>query len=537
MEELRRLKISNSLSFRLFILILFLSVGILTIYTLVSIKLQTDNLMETILGSAQRTVDILKKSTRYSMLLNRREDSYEIMRTIGHEPGVEAIRLYNKRGEITFSSIPSEKNKIVDVSAEACYVCHNPENPFTAPSNNKKSRIYQSSNGYRVFGLIEPIKNEPDCSNADCHAHPPEKTVIGVLDVKLSLQDLDRSVEQSRSRLVLLSVIVVVLILLIYFVLIRSVIHKPVKKLYVGIREISKGNLDFKIDIKSRNELGILAKAFNTMSGDLKRALDEIKEWSNTLEKKVDEKTKELKKIQSQIIQIEKMTSLGKLSATVAHEINNPLAGVLNYSKLILKRLNNPVVTQELIDKSKTDLIIISDEIIRLGDIVKNLLLFSKKKDSDFTNDNLYSIVESALMLINHHLTVNNIKLVKEFEKKESEIYCDPQQIKQLLLALFINAVEAMHDGGTLSIKVSFIESEKMYEIKINDSGVGISEEDISHIFEPFFTTKVDGKGVGLGLSVAYGIIERHNGLVEVHSEKNQGTTFTIRLPKSEKSK
>jgi two-component system, NtrC family, sensor kinase len=537
MEELRRLKISNSLSFRLFILILFLSVTILTIYTYVSIRLQTDNLMDTVLGNAQRTVDILKKSTRYSMLLNRREDSYEIMRTIGSEPGVEAIRLYNKRGEITFSSIPSEKNKIVDVSAEACYVCHNPENPFSAPSNNKKSRIYQSSKGYRVFGLIEPIKNETDCSNADCHAHPPEKTVIGVLDVKLSLENLDDSVEISKNRLILLSSIVIFLILLIYLALIRTVIHKPVKKLYYGIREISKGNLDFRIDIKSQNELGLLAKAINTMSGDLKRALDEIKDWSNTLEKKVDDKTKELKKIQSQIIQIEKMTSLGKLSATVAHEINNPLAGVLNYTKLIIRRLNNPELSQELIERSKEDLKIVSDEIVRLGNIVRNLLLFSKRKDIDFTTDNLYSIIESALMLVNHHLAVNNIKLIKEFEKKESEIYCDPQQIKQLLLALFINAVEAMNDGGTLTVSVFYIEAERMYEIKISDSGVGISEEDLSHIFEPFFTTKVNGKGVGLGLSVAYGIIERHNGLVEVHSEKNQGTTFAIRLPKSEKTK
>jgi two-component system NtrC family sensor kinase len=310
-----------------------------------------------------------------------------------------------------------------------------------------------------------------------------------------------------------------------------------VKKLYFGIREISKGNLDFKIDVSTKNELGLLAKAFNTMSFDLKHALDEIKDWSNTLEKKVDEKTKELKKIQSQIIQVEKMSSLGKLSATVAHEINNPLGGILNYTKLILKRLNYPEVTTENIERSKEDLKIVSDEVVRLGNIVRNLLLFSKKRDTDFTNDNIYGIVDSALLLVNHHLAVNNIKLVKKFEKKESEIFCDPQQIKQLLLALFINAVEAMNDGGTLTISIEFIEAELMYEIKVSDSGVGIGEEDLAHIFEPFFTTKIDGKGVGLGLSVAYGIIERHNGLIEAISEKNKGTTFIIRLPKSEKPK
>ncbi len=537
MEEFRSIKKSSSLGFRLFILILFLSVGVMTIYTYVSIRLQTDNLMEILLNDAKETVDIIKKSTRYSMLLNRLEDSYEIMRTIGNEPGVEAIRLYNKRGEITFSSLPGERYQKVDVTAEACDVCHNPENPFSTPSENKKSRIFQSPKGYRILGLIEPIKNEPDCANTDCHAHPPEKTVIGVLDVKLSLQKMDDAIEKSRTRLILLSSIVIFLILVLYLILIRSVIHKPVKKLYFGIREISRGNLDFKIDIASGNELGLLAKAFNTMSSDLKKALDEIKNWSNTLEKKVDEKTRELKKIQSQIIQIEKMTSLGKLSATVAHELNNPLAGVLNYTKLILKRLNYPELKREQIEQSKEDLKIISDEIVRLGNIVRNLLLFSKKRDTDFTYDNLFAIIDSALLLVNHHLTVNNIKLIKEFDDKAGEIFCDPQQIKQLLLALFINAVEAMHDGGTLKVEAIYLENDLMYEIKISDSGVGINEEDLSHIFEPFFTTKVNGKGVGLGLSVAYGIIERHNGIVEVHSEKNKGTVFTIKLPKSENKK
>jgi two-component system NtrC family sensor kinase len=270
---------------------------------------------------------------------------------------------------------------------------------------------------------------------------------------------------------------------------------------------------------------------------DLKKARDENIDWSTTLEKKVEEKSKELKMAQAQIIKIEKMASLGKLSATVAHELNNPLAGMLNYTKLIMKRFSNKEISKESIDKSLTDLNIISSEIQRLGNIVKNLLLFSKKKESDFVSEKFSNIINSSIDLVKHHLEVNNIRLEKNFDLKEDIIFCYAQQIKQALIALFINAVEAMVSGGTLRIDLRYISEKELYDLQISDTGIGIDQEDLQFIFEPFYTTKTDEKGVGLGLSVVYGIMERHNGSIEVISEKNKGTTFFLKLPKNENTK
>jgi two-component system, NtrC family, sensor kinase len=264
----------------------------------------------------------------------------------------------------------------------------------------------------------------------------------------------------------------------------------------------------------------------------LKRARKELTAWTQTLEQRVTEKTEELRRAQKHMVQIEKMVSLGTLAATVAHELNNPLEGILTYAKLLRKKLERGIPSAEGSQEMISELALIADETARCGNIVKNLLLFSREKVGEFKDFDLHFIIERSLKLIEHHLKMNNITCEVEIEEKPVILYCDAHQLEEALLALEINAVEAMPAGGTFRIAVKEIEYLNAIQIAVSDTGTGIKEEDMPHIFEPFYTTKKDGKGTGLGLSVVYGIIERHSGSISVDSKADAGTTFTITLPR-----
>jgi two-component system NtrC family sensor kinase len=363
------------------------------------------------------------------MLLNKREDIHNIIRTIGTEEGVKGIRIYNKQGVIIFSTDSTEINKAVDMKADACVMCHG-ENSISDKLSQKDSiRIYNIKDE-RVLGLINPINNEPDCSTADCHAHSPNSKYLGVLDIMLSMKNADEVIAQNKQNIIINSVLITFLISIISGLFILLLINKPIRRLALGMKELGQGNWNFRIRIKSNNELGVIAREFNDMSRKLASAYNEIKDWSETLNEKVEQKTAELKSIYEQVVQIEKLASLGKLSATVAHELNNPLEGILTYSKLISKRLKQ---TEDGTDYSKliNYLNMIADESSRCGKIVKDLLLFSHRDNEEFTSNDIIYLIEKSLALVNHHFEINNIVLVKDFAFERLEIVCDPQKIQQ----------------------------------------------------------------------------------------------------------
>ena len=521
----------RTLSTKLFVLLLLVMTLVFALSTYISVEVQTSHLMNNVLQSAHRTSDIIKSSSHYSMMLNRKEDLYQIIKTIAAEPGIEGIRIYNKKGEIMFSNQSSEIGTSVDMKAEACYACHSQEKPIESLPYENRTRIFTSPVGYRVLGLINPVKNEADCYTAACHAHPESKTVLGVLDVRMSLKQVDENLAESERHLILSALATVLIISVVSAVFISTVVRRPVRKLIKGTKQISTGNLEFQISTDSKDELGDLASSFNRMAADLKQAYDEIKRWSATLEEKVRQKTEELQKVQNHIILMEKMASLGQLSATVAHELNNPLEGVLTYSKLLRKKLENRRLSEPDLEEMIGQLAFIADETVRCGNIVKNLLLFSKTESVGLKPENLNAILEKCIRLIGHHLDIHGITLKKDFTPMLPLIHCDANQLQQAFLAMTMNAVEAMPGGGTLTLRTTHREAEDSVEVGITDTGIGIRPDILPKIFEPFFTTKSEGKGVGLGLSVAYGIVQRHDGRISVDSQVNQGTTLTVVLP------
>jgi two-component system NtrC family sensor kinase len=225
------------------------------------------------------------------------------------------------------------------------------------------------------------------------------------------------------------------------------------------------------------------------------------------------------------------MASLGKLSATVAHELNNPLEAILTYAKLIARRIRKNESTTPIDRQTLEDIEIIARETDRCGNIVKNLLLFSRKQVGEFNVAPVKQIVERATQLVQHHLTISNVQLLASFQSETIMLVCDENQMQQALVALLVNGVEAMPEGGTIHLDIAQADPDGEVSITVSDTGVGILPEDLPHIFEPFFSTKKEVKGVGLGLSVVYGIVERHGGKIAVTSTPGKGTTFTLTFP------
>ncbi len=534
------MRFAHTLAFRLFLLIASVQTIILLALTYASVRLQESSLMEHVVVGAVRVSDLISRSTRHSMMLNRREDVDSIVTSVGREPGIEGIRIYNKQGEVMFGTLASDLNARVDLNAEACVSCHGPsglEKPQHAGAD--LSRIFTKPGGDRVLGLITPIRNEPQCSDAECHAHPASKTILGVLDVKMSLVQVDRRIREARNGFLYLSAVAVLLVGLVSWAFIWFMVQRPVRKLAVGMEMISNGRLGHRVDIPTHDELGQLASTFNEMTGELLRAREQLTGWSNTLEQRVAEKTADLERAHKQMIKVEKMASLGNLASSVAHELNNPLEGILTFAKLLIKRVGKSSLSQEERDKYIEDLRLVAEESQRCGNIVKNLLVFARQKGMALQTVHLGPMLDRCVMLVRHHAEMHNVEI--QLSCTEADAFdCDPGQIQQVLLALMINAIEAMSPGpergpgGTLRVECLSDGPAEPLRIRVSDTGMGMSEDTKAHIFEPFFTTKSEGKGVGLGLAITYGIVERHFGSIEVESQQGRGTTFLVAFPRKQ---
>ena len=297
---------------------------------------------------------------------------------------------------------------------------------------------------------------------------------------------------------------------------------KPIRQMALAARSVTDGDYSQKVRVTSRDELGYLAECFNKMTSELARANREIEEWGASLEKKVAERTDQVKAMQAHLFQAEKLASIGKLAAGVAHEINNPLTGVLTNSSLMLEDLADDHPWRE-------DIQTIVNETLRCRKIVKGLLDFSRQTRPQRTLLDLNQVVEDTLALVRNQTVFRNTKIVYDLDPHLPTVLADADQMRQVVLNIVLNAAEAMVQGGELRLASASNVAKKAVELRISDTGPGIPDEVRARIFEPFFTTKKTG--TGLGLAVAYGIIERHHGEIRIDSARGKGTTFTISVP------
>lgn len=616
------------LGFRLIFVVALTSLIIIGVFAYFNVKSQSNSSISEVERHANQLGETVISSTRFDMLYNQRDRIQQTINSIGKQPQIRDVRIINKVGEIIYSSDTSIINQMVDKRTESCYACHAEDQPLEQISITERTRIFKvHPDSNRVLGIITPIYTEKSCWEADCHAHPKNQKVLGVLDVSISLADVDKEIVRREWQIVIFAIIAIISVGLLIAFFVRRWVSYPVNDLLNATQQVSQGNLNYTIKDLGDTEIGKLGESFNNM-------------------------TKKLSEARMQLFQSDKMASLGRLAAGVAHEINNPLTGVLTYSSFLLKRTKDNPEFQE-------DLNIIVRETIRSREIVKSLLDFARQSVPKKSNADLNEIIAKSISVIENQLSVNKVKIDKKLGVDLPKIAVDANQIQQVFINLFVNASDAIgKDGGVItittkqislspfgvaqikkaacpkrhslidnefkieglpSLKVKVISNSKegiihldpvygrhhnqykldfkidndtkfvcpecnnslikpealcpqcaspvlafeisgqgiyevcssessnwekwdfvdsaglkeYLEIKISDTGSGISKDDLPKIFEPFFSTKGQ-KGTGLGLAVIWGIIDNHNGTINVESELGKGTDFIIRLPLAE---
>jgi len=356
-------------------------------------------------------------------------------------------------------------------------------------------------------------------------AYEPIKNITGQIIGMLYVGMLERPYIDLRDRVMLTftgiaALCVVVLLVILFFI--TSSITNPLRRMVLGTNRIARGDLNHRVRIGFRDEIGQLAHSFNQMTENLKLANENLIQWGKTLEKRVEERTKELREMQDYLLQSEKLRSLGKIAAGVAHEINNPLTSILINTHLMLERLEKSHVFYE-------NLSLIADETARCTQIVKGLLEFARQNPPQKTFTNINELIERTSQLLENQASFQNIRISKDLNAGLPPLKLDRNKIQQVFWNLLLNACEAMPEGGQIAISSSLSEDKKSIAVRFADSGVGIPKENITKLFDPFFTTK--SSGTGLGLAVSYGIIEQHDGRIEVKSEVGRGTVFTLSFP------
>ena len=507
---------------------LILTIGTLMIlgsmlFWLFLFKNQERELIQSSVKYGYSFVDFIRNSTRYAMLTVHGTLIQQTVEAIGGAEGVMNVRIFNKTGKVVYSSDKKHIGAMLDKNSPLCLTCHTSSGPVKdTPSWN----IHKGEKNFRILNIVQPIYNQPDCYTASCHAHPREQHVIGLVEADLSLELLDHSIKQQGIAITVYVLAFSVVISGTLCLILWNLVSTPLTLLAQGMKKVAAGDLDHHIEINRKDEIGELANAFNTMNEELKRAKGELMLWGNTLEKKVQEKTEAIYRAQQQLIHSEKLASLGRMAAGVAHEINSPLTGIVTFGHLLLKKFPEG-------SEDREDVEVIIDQANRCSNIIKGLLGFSRAAAADKAPTNINDVLNSSLNIVKNKADFFNIKLVTTFDPSLHKVTADASQLQQVFLNMIVNAADACEGKGSITITTANVteDNRDFIQVEFRDTGYGIKDEDLEKIFEPFFTTKPVGKGTGLGLAVSHGIVQEHGGKITIKTKIGEGTSFLIKLP------
>jgi len=516
---------ARSLTGKLVIAISLLTLLGTSIALFATIKTEKKNSMADALSYISSFVDLMRKSIHYDMLMVRREDIQKTLEIFGTFESIENVRILDHSGRIFYSSAPEEVGTNIPKTDFTCIGCHNnPSKPVQTLALEKKWTIYKKPAGSRAMTFAEPIYNELDCYASACHFHDKNQKLLGVLLTDFSLQAIDNRISSQIANISFYIMVLVIIIAVVLSIILWRIVLKPLTSLTMGMQRVSTGDLEQKVDISSDDEIGRAASTFNSMTKELKIARHRMEKWTESLEKEVAEKTNEIKQAQDKLIQAEKLASLGRLTADVAHEIRNPLSALGGFGRRLLKSVT---------DKKQRDYAkIIVSEADRLEHVLSDVLTFSRETKFHFNKTQMNGIIEKSVTFFKEICEEQGIDIKVQYETN-LPVLIEEDQLAHAVNNLISNAIDAMPDGGSLTV---IIRNEKANDITyvgihISDTGEGIPEETLPLVFEPFYTTKKIGHGTGLGLPISRKIIEEHGGFIQAKNRSEKGLTVSIYFP------
>ncbi len=531
-------KFRSSIYGRVVLIITYLSVFLFVSFTLIFRSVNDHYLNTLIRQNGNNIGSIVEGALYHSMLENDKSSLRNTLDVINTLPGIDEVNMYDSDEDLVYSSFASETDrKHSDPNCKSCHpniksMFSQKEKSYKIINVNSDCEMNVNDNGSRHLLIKSPILNEKSCSVSSCHAHKESDILLGSLVIKIPLEAQDAVIQKSSTEFFLLAIFATGVFVLVLLFFTRRKIKDPLNALINVSIAVANGDKSTRIEISPNqlDDMRMVSQAFNDMLDNLHTASIELENWSQQLEYKVQKKSEELGAAQHELIHVERLASLGKLSSSVAHEINNPLSGILIYTKLLYKQVSNPELYAAKRESMLKHLKLIENETKRCGDIVKGLLDFSRKDQNDFEPKHLHEILQETYELMTHPIKIANISFLTELFATSDLIYCNPNQIKQACVAMLVNASEAVLENGEIIVKTRNPDEDTVI-FEIADNGQGIDPSDIPHIFEPFFSTKTNASGIGLGLAIVHGIIQNHKGKIQVKSEPGVGTTLCVTLP------
>jgi two-component system NtrC family sensor kinase len=504
------------------------------LFSLLLIRNQRQELLDQAISHVNQLSAVVIKSTRFAMLQNRPSYIDSIISDVGAQEDIDRVRILSKNGTVIHSSVASEVGEVIDQEAEACLKCHQSVESAQAAVMQQRSRLFSSDDGRRLLGNTEVIKNEPSCSVSGCHTGGGDQAVLGVLDIVYPLEGIDRKVRENALTLAGFSLGFALIAAMAVGLFIHRIVYVPLKDLETGATQLSSGELAGEIPVRSEDEFGQVARSFNQMTRAVRSSQSELKDWALKLEAAVEQKTRELQVAQAETVRGEKLASVGLLAAGIAHELNNPLTGILTFSHLVRENMEDGSADAE-------DLDLVIKETKRCATIIRRLLDFAREKAPEKQYCDLNRIIREVAALVDQPTRLAGIEVSLQLDDQLPAVWMDEDLVKQVLMNMLVNAQHAIGQDGTITLGtrlcpeprkvVADADPVNMVEISVTDTGCGIPEEDLQKIFDPFFTTKSVGKGTGLGLSVSHGAVQAHGGDIRVESTVGEGTAFYVYLP------
>lgn len=470
------------------VLLLALGVGIFTLFHLYR---EQTHLITTTRHHASMLLGTIEKSIFNSMRLGNTSEVQAILETVGHGHGMTGVRIFNPDGIVMKSANPNELGTHVD------------EREFSLFRDGKSEGVFQEHRGGRVLSMVRPIVSDERCFK--CHGNG--RRVIGVLNMNFSLGEMYVQLRETSQMFVISTLIILGFLAAGISVVMIRFLRRPLEKITQCMAQVEDGDLTVRMEAVQDDEIGQLMLGFNSMVDNLSRAKGELERYHY-----------------QQMERVDRLASVGEMAAGLAHEIKNPLAGISGAINVLSDDYPEG-------DQRREVMMQIQNQISRLDKTVNDLLYFGKPGKPEFAFANINDLLKQTLLFVAQHPEAKNVNRIDEMTRDLPSVWIDQKQLQQVVLNIALNAVQAMTEGGMLTVETDRIQNEKgdWVRIRIVDTGPGIAPEVLAKIFTPFFTTKT--QGTGLGLPICRQLMENNGGSLEVQSELGRGTEFTLLLP------